>query len=125
MPEQDAVLAITAESDDLQGILNVIWEILLTAMKEGSLPPDEAGVKLLKQKLQRLALSTVSGDPGSPVASEISGRTFTLDPNYLLANHLWHNDLPGFYPDLTGIEIQDEFFEIVYLSFTQRTECPR
>ncbi|MCK4991811.1 MAG: serine hydrolase, partial [Bacteroidales bacterium] len=33
MPEQDAVIAITSGSDDLQGILNVVWEHLLPAME--------------------------------------------------------------------------------------------
>ncbi len=81
LPEQDAVLAITSGSDDLQGILNVVWEQLLPAMQEGSLPPDEEGVEQLNQKLQGLAISTVAGDESSPQAAERSGLTYTLDEN--------------------------------------------
>jgi len=73
MPEQNAVLAITSGSDDLQGILNVVWEHLLPALEESSLPPDPEGVKLMEEKLQGLSISTVEGDESSPMASEVSG----------------------------------------------------
>ena len=81
MPEQDAVLAITSGSDDLQGILNVVWEHLLPAMQEGTLPPDSEGVELMNQKLGNLAISTVAGSESSPLASGISGKIFTLEQN--------------------------------------------
>ncbi len=81
MPEQDVVLAITSGSDDMQGILNIVWEHLLPAMQEGSLPPDEEGVEQLNQKLNGLAISTAAGDKNSPKASEVSGKTYTLEPN--------------------------------------------
>jgi len=81
MPEQDAVIAITAGSDDLQGILDVVWEYLLPAMNEESLPPDEAGLELLHQKQQGLAISYVAGEESSALASEISGKVYTLEEN--------------------------------------------
>ena len=81
MPEQDAVIAITAGSDNLQGILDVVWEYLLPVMKEGSLPPDDAGLELLHQKQQGLAISYVAGEESSPLASDISGKVFLLEEN--------------------------------------------
>ncbi len=81
MPEQDAVIAITAGSDDLQGILDVVWEYLLPAMEEESLPPDEAGLELLYQKLQGLAISYVPGEKSSHLASDISGKVYHLEEN--------------------------------------------
>jgi len=81
MPDQDAVLAITSGSNDLQGILNVVWEHLLPAMTEGSLPPDEEGLEQLHQKLQGLSISSAAGDESSPKASEVSGLIYTLDQN--------------------------------------------
>ena len=38
MPEQDAVIAITSGVKDMQGVLNLVWDKLLPAMK-----PDPAG----------------------------------------------------------------------------------
>jgi CubicO group peptidase (beta-lactamase class C family) len=81
MPQQDAVLAMTSGSDDLQGILNVVWEHLLPAMEEGSLPPDPEGEEQLMEKLGQLAISTVQGTKSSPMASEVSGQTYTLAAN--------------------------------------------
>jgi CubicO group peptidase (beta-lactamase class C family) len=81
MPEQDAVLAITSGSDDLQGILNVAWETLLPAFDEASLPANPEGVEKLNTKLQQLAISTTDGEEDSPMAAEVSGKTYTLEPN--------------------------------------------
>lgn len=81
MPEQDAVIAITSGSDDLQGILNILWEQLLPAMKEAPLPPDEAALEKLNQKLESLAISYEKGEESSALASVISGKTFALEPN--------------------------------------------
>jgi len=81
MPEQDVVLAITSGSNDMQGILNVVWEYLLPVLEESPLPPDKEGVELLDKKMQSLAISYLSGDESSPVASEVSGKTFTLEQN--------------------------------------------
>lgn len=81
MPDQDVVLAITSGSDDLQGILNIVWEHLLPAFKEGSLPPDEEGVEQMNKRLQALTISTPIGDESSPLASEISGKTYAMAEN--------------------------------------------
>lgn len=81
MPDQDVVLAITAGSDDLQGILNVVWEKLLPALKEAPLPPDETGLEQLNQKLKQLAISYVEGEESSPLTPGLSGNTYTLEEN--------------------------------------------
>ncbi len=80
MPEQDVVLAITSGSDDMQGIMNVAWDYLLPAMEEAPLPPNEEGVKQMNQKLKSLAISKVKGDQNSPMASEVSGLTYIMEP---------------------------------------------
>ncbi len=81
MPEQDAVLAITAGSNDLQGILDVVWEHLLPAFGEDPLPPDEEEAEKLKEKLESLAISMVNGDKSSSLAADISGKSYELEPN--------------------------------------------
>src|SRR5438477_1925505 len=45
MPEQDAVLAITAETPDMQEEIDLVWQYLLPAFKESKLPPDAAAVE--------------------------------------------------------------------------------
>jgi CubicO group peptidase (beta-lactamase class C family) len=81
MPEQDAVLAITSGSSDMQGILNIVWEHLLPAMEEDALPPDDEGLSLLNEKLQGLVISTDEGEEKSPNASLFSAKTYIMEPN--------------------------------------------
>jgi CubicO group peptidase (beta-lactamase class C family) len=78
MPEQDAVLAITSGTNDLQGVLNIVWEHLLPAFEEDALSPDEEGLDLLNTKLQGLAIRPVEGEEGSPDASSISDKTYDI-----------------------------------------------
>jgi CubicO group peptidase (beta-lactamase class C family) len=80
MPGQDAVLAITSGSGDMQGILNAVWDHLLPAMKEEALPADEETLGGLNQKLQQLSISLVEGEQSSDLIPDISGKTFTFDP---------------------------------------------
>jgi CubicO group peptidase (beta-lactamase class C family) len=57
LPEQDAVVAITGESGDLQGELDLVWEHLLPAMKDAPLPADNTAQTRLREKLGALALT--------------------------------------------------------------------
>lgn len=83
MPEQDAVLAITSETKDMQGELDLVWEHLLPAMQEKPLPADAASQARLQQTLASLALPLPQGQTTSPVAARISGRSFRLEANEL------------------------------------------
>lgn len=78
MPEQDAVVAITSETADMQGELNLIWKILLPAMQKGKLPPNTAADAMLTKKLATLALP-VKKDALAP--SFTKARTFIMEPN--------------------------------------------
>jgi len=81
MPEQDVVLAMTSGTDDMQGILNIVWEYLLPALEDGALQADEEGVGLLNQKLENLAIRVIEGKKSTPITAELSGRTYTLEQN--------------------------------------------
>lgn len=66
LPEQDAVIAITADSRDMQGQLNVVWDKLLPAFHPASLPANESEALLLKRALGALEIRTA--DPNQAVA---------------------------------------------------------
>ena len=78
MPEQDAVLAITSGTGDMQKVMDLAWEHLLPAMQEGALPADEEGVKLLDDKLNGLEISKVKGEKKSSEAPGIIGRKYDI-----------------------------------------------
>ena len=54
LPEQDAVIAITSDTSDLQGELNVVWDDLLPAFQSSALPENPAEWEKLKQSLTGL-----------------------------------------------------------------------
>lgn len=83
MPEQDAVVAITSGSNDMQGIMNLVWDHLLPAMKADALPSDEAALNSLNERLKTLALATVSGEATSSLSNEITGKKFIIESNNL------------------------------------------
>lgn len=83
IPDQDAVIAITAETADSQGILNLVWKYILPALHDEALPADANTNAHLKKELASLALPLPSGTPRSPTVDRISGRNFHLDANNL------------------------------------------
>jgi CubicO group peptidase (beta-lactamase class C family) len=78
LPEQDAVIAITAGVRDMQAVLNLIWDKLLPAFKPSSLPSDTAAHKKLESTLKGLSLRSPEGKGTAPSAA---GKTFAFPAN--------------------------------------------
>lgn len=70
MPKQEAVIAITSETPDMQAVLNQVWAHLLPALDGPSPSAPGKGSSELKRKLAGLALSHPVGDKTSPVIQE-------------------------------------------------------
>jgi hypothetical protein len=83
LPEQDAVLAMTAGLQDMQAVLDKVWEHLLPAFEPAPLPADPEAVAALQHKLANLTLRQPSGEATSPNAGSLTGRTWHLAPNDL------------------------------------------
>ena len=81
LPEQDAVIAITSESANMQGQMDLIWEHLLPAMKDTAVPAAPDAQARLKQKLGSLAILPAKGQMASPRAAAISGKRFEIKSN--------------------------------------------
>jgi CubicO group peptidase (beta-lactamase class C family) len=54
IPDKDVVVAITAQTGDMQKELNVVWDKLLPAIKGEALPEDPAAREKLKQVVEKL-----------------------------------------------------------------------
>jgi len=72
MPEQDAVLAITANCRDMQAELNVVWDTLLPAFKEGVLAENAEDEARLREVISKLVIKPTHKEiimklPGAPV----------------------------------------------------------
>jgi CubicO group peptidase (beta-lactamase class C family) len=109
MPEQDAVLAITAETPDMQEELNLVWQYLLPAFKANKLPADPTASARLKQKIESLALLPPQKNSQS-AATTINGRKFMASSNVLhlkIISFDFSNDVCKikFQTDTTGYQI--------------------
>lgn len=81
MPEQDAVLAITSESWDMQKSMVTAWENLLPAMQKASLTDNQADFASLKTELKNLSLPVVKGLGSSSLSGQFDGKKYKLDGN--------------------------------------------
>jgi CubicO group peptidase (beta-lactamase class C family) len=87
-PKQDAVIAMTSETSDMQAILNAVWTHLLPAMKNDKLAPDSKAASQLKQKLSSLTLALPVGQNASPVAARVDKKVFSIADNSLSVNRV-------------------------------------
>jgi hypothetical protein len=79
LPDEDAVIAIQAETPDMQEEINLVWQYLLPAMHAGTLPPDPDADAQLKKQLAALGLPPVKSAVAA--ADPFNGKTFTLETN--------------------------------------------
>ncbi len=83
LPDQDAVIAMTGESNDMQGELDLVWEHLFPALKAKPLPADPQSQSRLQRTLLSLALKLPQGKVSSPASGRISGKLFRIEDNAL------------------------------------------
>jgi CubicO group peptidase (beta-lactamase class C family) len=81
MPDKDAVIAITAETPDMQDEINLVWKYLLPSMHDKVLPSNKAMSSALKEKLSALSLPVAAKTHASVNENKIRGKTFAIEPN--------------------------------------------
>lgn len=98
LPDQDAVVAITAGTRDLGGVLNLVWYHLLPAMQPSPLPADPAAQAQMTAGLASLTLRPPEGERSSPTAASVSGHTYLFsqdagaDQDITAAAWVFHED---------------------------------
>lgn len=83
MPEQEAVIAITGETSDMQAVINRVWDLLLFNMRQTVLDPDPQANKALKKKLAALTALPAKTAATSPLVAAITGKEFAIRENAL------------------------------------------
>lgn len=81
MPDQDAVLAITSGVPDMQVVLNLVWKHLLPAMQDAPLRENGKAHKSLEKRLKALEICPPQGETTSPLAAQLSGKTYRFNKN--------------------------------------------
>lgn len=75
LPEQDAVLALTGATLDMQAVLDLAWGHLLPAMQDAPLADDSAAHGSLTERLEHLHLPPVQGYKTAPPENDL-GKTY-------------------------------------------------
>ncbi|WP_342565957.1 serine hydrolase [Paenibacillus sp. FSL R7-0345] len=84
MPEQDAVVAITSGTNELQEVMNAVMELLLPALNDGkSTPVQQPAAAELADQLRSLAIMPPVIRSVSALEQELSGRICLLESNEL------------------------------------------
>ncbi len=83
LPDKDVVIAITAETTDMQGEFNLIWRYLYPAIEEKALPENAQATAQLQESVKNLALTPLQKLTKSSIESQISGKTFVINANRL------------------------------------------
>ena len=78
LPEQETVVAITAGTRDMQGILDILWKHLLPGLRPVALPEDAAGHQHLQD---RLAVLSVPLPVVGRVPAKLADTTFHFAAN--------------------------------------------
>ncbi|HWH72176.1 MAG TPA: serine hydrolase, partial [Candidatus Sulfotelmatobacter sp.] len=81
LPEQEAVVAITSETPNMQGELELVWQHVLPAMKAAPLPANKSAQAQLREKLASLALLPPKCQAASPTAARVSDKRFQVESN--------------------------------------------
>ena len=81
LPEQDAVIAITSGTGNMQRVLDLVWDVLLPGLKKEALPADDAGAKKLKDKLAGLSIPIPKGAKDARIPTEAAKADYTFAAN--------------------------------------------
>ncbi len=81
LPEYDVVLVVTSGTANLAGLMDLVWQHLLPALRYVALPPNPAEQAKLAGRLAGLALPVQAGAFSSARESGVTGRTYSFPAN--------------------------------------------
>jgi CubicO group peptidase (beta-lactamase class C family) len=81
LPEHDAVIAITSETPDMQGELNLVWQYLLPALKTDKAALNKNDVDDLKKRLSLLKVQLPIKSDSSVGSPREINKTFRMESN--------------------------------------------
>jgi hypothetical protein len=76
LPDLDAVIILTSETNDLQGLIDLVWKNLLPAFDKVSDKDQE-----LKKRLSELSLKPLMADHNPETEKQVNGKNYTINTN--------------------------------------------
>lgn len=87
LPDEDAVIVVTAENQNMQSIMDAVWAHLVPERQEDGLAgeprPPGNDARVLTERLGALSLPVVGGPAGNGTAERVGGRVYEIEPNRL------------------------------------------
>jgi hypothetical protein len=83
LPQYDVVVAITSGTRDMGSVMNLIWDRLVPALKEGALAADAASYRKLTTKLASLTLRPQTGTAAGVSTKGVEGKRYVFGANPL------------------------------------------
>lgn len=81
MPQHDTVVAITGESKNMQGDMDLVWNLILPELKEQPLTENAADQKALNTLITSLSLPAQTGNKTAAAQKTTAGKTILLKQN--------------------------------------------
>jgi cyanophycinase len=81
LPHEDAVVAITSGTRDMQGVVNLVWDKLLPALKPGPLPANDEARAKLEARLASLSLPPLNGSVAGSASAGVLGKKYRFPAN--------------------------------------------
>jgi CubicO group peptidase (beta-lactamase class C family) len=81
IPDKDALVVFTAESNDMWGELDMVWKYLYPGISDSKLPEDKKSSDELKRRSATLTLPVPAKTENAKLSSNISGKTFSFTEN--------------------------------------------
>jgi CubicO group peptidase (beta-lactamase class C family) len=93
IPEKNAVIAVTSESRDMGASMQLLWDHILPAMKEGSEPfkEDKSATDALMQRVTQLSLPIGKGLPADVLHHDVPATSFVFEENPFQAKSVSFN----------------------------------
>ena len=119
MPDQDAVLALTSETPDMQDVLDRVWQHLLPAMSPSPLTNEPHDRELLQSRIASLQIPLPSADQFPVEFDKYSGKQFKLQENPLGLRALSFS----FGRDSSRLQLFDDYDEYQLVFGYQTWKC--
>jgi hypothetical protein len=81
LPDEDAVIAITSETTDMQDELNLVWKFILPALRADKSTLNKNDAVVLKKRLANLKLPLPVKSESAVAVPAISGKIFNMEAN--------------------------------------------
>jgi CubicO group peptidase (beta-lactamase class C family) len=88
LPKEDAVIAMTSETADMQAVLDAAWTHLLPALQGVGASQDGKAHVPLREKLASLTLRLPAGQPTSTIAARAGELDYSIATNTLNINQV-------------------------------------